>query len=38
MQVFFQFLKIITLESEIQGWFWQENKITENQWKIAETI
>ena len=22
----------------IQGWFYLENKITENQWKIAETI
>jgi hypothetical protein len=21
-----------------KGWFWLENKLTENQWKIAETI
>jgi hypothetical protein len=22
----------------LQEWFWQDNKINENQWKIAETI
>jgi hypothetical protein len=28
----------IIVSLEYQGWFWLENKITENQWKIAETI
>ena len=29
---------VFSLTCIFQKWFWLENKITENQWKIAETI